>query len=109
MYKETKVILSISRHLLLETSLTEKQIAKVLYISETTMRQIYIKHLGLPPKRYIRAVKMKKAQTLLRISDKTISEIAYSVGYINTSKFTDAFKKLYNITPSDYRKKAVLE
>ncbi len=101
---ETKVILNVSRRLLLDNTKTEKQIAKILYISETTFRQLYLKNFSVPPKRYIRNVKLKKAKTLLRISNKNISEIAYDIGYINVSKFTEAFKNMYGTTPSQYRK-----
>ncbi len=104
MLKHNKSILNVSRHLLLDTTLTEKQIAKILYISETGLRDLYNKNFGMPPKKYIKKVKMKKAQTLLRITNKTISEIAYSIGYVNTSKFSHSFKLLYGITPSNYRK-----
>ncbi len=105
MHKETKRIINVSRRLLLETVNTEKQIAKMLYISETTLRTLFVQNFGLPPKRYIRKVKMKKAQTLLRISKAKITDIAYNIGYINTSKFSEAFKDIHGVTPSGYRKK----
>ncbi len=105
MYSETRMILNMSRRLLLETSLTEKQIAGRLYLSETSLRNLYHKNFGLPPQQYIRLVKMKKAKTLLRIGDERIAEIALSIGYTSSSKFTKAFKLLYGQTPSDYRKK----
>ncbi len=104
MIRQTRILINVSRRLLLETMLTEKQIAKVLYISETTLRQLYIQNFKMPPKRYIRSVKLYKARTLLRISDKTISEIAYHIGYINTSKFSEAFRNMYGESPSHYRK-----
>ncbi len=99
-----RIVLNVSRRLLLETMLTEKQIAKMLYISETTLRQLYIENFDIPPKRYIRHVKLYKAKTLLRTTNKTISEIAYTIGYINTSKFAKAFSNIYGETPSEYRK-----
>ncbi len=104
MHKDTKLIINVSRRLLLDTLKTEKQISKMLYVSETTLRQLYIHNFGIPPKRYIRLVKLYKARTLLRTTDKTISEIAYNIGYINTSKFAESFRKIYDETPSEYRK-----
>ncbi len=104
MLGETKAILNRSRRLLLDTAKTERQIAEMLYISETSLRQLYIQNFGMPPKRYIRYVKLYKARTLLRITTKTISDIAYEIGYINTSKFTEAFKGRFGETPSNYRK-----
>ncbi len=104
MNKDIKFTINVSRRLLLETMLTEKQIAKMLYVSETTLRGLYIKNFEMPPRRYIRYVKMCKARTLLRTTDKTISEIAYDIGYINTSKFAETFRIIYGETPSKYRK-----
>ncbi len=104
MSEEQKSLLNISRRLLLDTALTEKQIAKILFISESNFRGLYNKYLGMPPRTYIKLVKMKKAQTWLRISDRSITEIAFLIGYTNTSKFSYAFKKIYGVTPSKYRK-----
>ena len=36
-------------------------------------------------------------------SGKSVTEIAQNAGYDNASKFTEAFKKRYGATPSDYR------
>ncbi len=100
---DEKMLINVSRRLLLETTLTEKQIAKTLFISETSLRQLYKKFFNKPPKRYIKFVKLKKAQTFLRTSKLSISEIAYSIGYINTSKFSEAFKQVFGLSPSNYR------
>ncbi len=104
MHKDVKKIINVSRRLLLESKMTEKQIAKILYISETSLRQLYKRKFGMPPKRYIRQVKLCKARTLLRTTNMSISEIAYCVDYINTSKFAEAFGKKYGEPPSKYRK-----
>ncbi len=104
MQSQTQFIINVSRRLLLETTLTEKQISKMLFVSETSLRQLYIQKFGMPPKKYIRHVKLHKSRTIIRITNKTISEIAYSIGYINTSKFAEAFRKIYGYSPSKYRK-----
>lgn len=36
--------------------------------------------------------------------DYTVAEVAYKCGYEENSNFTRAFKMLYGITPSQYRK-----
>ena len=48
---------------------------------------------------------MNGAAALLKNSDKSITEIAADVGYSNVSKFGEAFKKMYQISPKEYRKK----
>lgn len=58
--------------------------------------------------KYVLQIRMTKAKQLLD-SDKdyTIAEIAGKCGYDENSNFTRAFKMLYNITPTQYRKRPV--
>lgn len=104
MNNKTKNYINKSRRLLLETDLTEIEIANSLSISSAYLRKIYKTHFHIPPKKYIKLVKLKKGQTLLRTSDIQISQIAYSLGYVNVSKFSEDFKKCYGLSPSKYRK-----
>lgn len=84
--------------------MSEKEICKEIYISEVYLRKLYKKYFGMAPKMYIRKVKMKKAQTLLRITNSKISDIAYEIGYTNTSKFSEQFRKEFGMLPSTYKK-----
>ena len=55
--------------------------------------------------KYILQVRMLHAKHLLDSNkDYTIAEVAYKCGYEENSNFTRAFKMLYGITPSQYRK-----
>ena len=47
--------------------------------------------------------KMKKARTLLRNSIMTVENIAYEAGYQNVEHFNRQFKKLFGMTPLEYR------
>jgi signal transduction histidine kinase/DNA-binding response OmpR family regulator len=53
---------------------------------------------------YINAVRMKKAIKLLRKTDSSISDIAYTVGFSSPAYFSTAFKSYFKISPSDARK-----
>ena len=50
---------------------------------------------------YIKRIRMKKAIRLLK-SGKSISEVAYNVGYSDPNYFSRAFKKEFNLTPTQY-------
>ena len=55
--------------------------------------------------KYILQVRMLRAKQLLDSNkDYTIAEVAYKCGYEENSNFTRAFKMLYGITPTQYRK-----
>jgi signal transduction histidine kinase/DNA-binding response OmpR family regulator len=61
---------------------------------------------GLTPNDFILNVRLKKSQTLLEEDDeKTVSEIAYEVGFNSPSYFIKRFREFYGVTPSQFKKK----
>lgn len=60
---------------------------------------------GQTPNDFILNVRLKKAQMLLRQTDaKTVSEVAYEVGFNSPSYFIKRFRELYGQTPAQYLK-----
>jgi AraC-like DNA-binding protein len=53
---------------------------------------------------FIRSIRLQYAKELLKNTDKTISEIAYEVGFNNPSWFSRAFKEEFGYTPSSSSK-----
>lgn len=53
---------------------------------------------------YCTQVRMEHAKQQLENTDKSIQEIAFSVGYNDEKYFSRSFKKLTGLVPSDYRK-----
>lgn len=94
--------------LLLEKHLTESTLSVEKLSRELGMSrvQLFRKISALTNKNvtdYIADFKLLKAKTLLKESDKTISEIAYELGFNNPSYFTTFFKQKTNQTPSEWR------
>ncbi len=88
------------------------QVAKSACVSETTLRKLYHKYLGMSPQKYINKIKLHRVHTMLRTTDYTITQLGEIVGYTNISKLSSAFRKEYGISPSACRnmaKKTVLE
>lgn len=54
------------------------------------------------PSDLIRTIRLKHASRLLLEGDKTVSEVAYDVGYNTPSHFTTSFKKQFGHSPTDY-------
>lgn len=98
-----RAIINQSRRMLLETDMQIGEIAKELYISEVYLRKIYNAVFHASPKVYIKRVKMKKAQTLLRITDQTVTQVANELGYTNVSKFSKQFYREFQQSPSKYK------
>lgn len=79
-------------------------LAKILLISDS---QIYRKIKAITGKStavFIRSVRLKFAKDLLTTTDKTVSEVAYEVGFKDPSWFSRAFKDEFDFTPSEASK-----
>lgn len=59
---------------------------------------------GMTFQEAVKAARMKKARILLKETSQTVECIAASVGYENVEHFNRLFKKLYNMTPSQYQR-----
>lgn len=60
---------------------------------------------GQTPNDFILNIRLKKAQMLLKqSSSKTVSEIAYEVGFNSPSYFIKRFRELFGVTPAQYQK-----
>ena len=82
-----------------EPSLTVKSIAEYCFVSESYLRKLFLEKLGTSPFRYVSAVRMQKAQTLL-YEKRPIGEIAHCVGYSDVYQFSRASKRDWGKTPS---------
>ena len=54
---------------------------------------------------YVNYIRIAQAQRFLAGTDKSITDIAYEVGFSTTSYFIERFKMQTNITPKQFRKK----
>lgn len=57
------------------------------------------------PVELIRTLRLKQARHLLTTTEKSMSEIAYEVGFTSPAYFSKCFKDAYGETPSDLRSK----
>jgi AraC family transcriptional regulator, transcriptional activator of the genes for pyochelin and ferripyochelin receptors len=51
---------------------------------------------------YFREYRMQKAHDLLQQGNNNVTEVAYTVGYLSLSHFSQAFKKRFGILPKDF-------
>ena len=56
---------------------------------------------GQSPVELLRTARLQKGRQLLQTTDKTISEVAYEVGFTAPSYFTKCFKDEFGVSPSD--------
>jgi signal transduction histidine kinase/DNA-binding response OmpR family regulator/ligand-binding sensor domain-containing protein len=72
-------------------------------------RTVFFKKLksltGFSPIEFIRDVKIKHAAKLIGTQQYTIKEVSYMVGISDTKYFTQCFKNIFSMTPSEYKNK----
>lgn len=96
----------------LESHLSEpvrcRELAKMTSLSETRFQHVFKEAMGLSPMRYMRNIRIRKAQELLCQSDMQIAEAGAAAGYPDIFHFSKVFKTACGISPSVYRKEARL-
>lgn len=87
----------------LNQDLTLTYVAERMNFSSYYLSKVFKKELGVNFVKYVTERKMDKAKELLKDNDIPIVNIAFEIGYPEPSYFTKVFKKVENMTPSQYR------
>lgn len=58
---------------------------------------------GLTPSDFIRNIRLIQAAELLKKKDITVTQVAYTVGFSSQTHFSSSFKKMYGISPTEYK------
>jgi AraC-like DNA-binding protein len=72
-------------------------------LSRSHFVELFQRELGRSPKQYEIDIRMARAVELLLRSGRSISEIAFEVGYLNVSAFTRTFTRHFGSTPGSFR------
>lgn len=83
--------------------LTLEQIAESAGVSVTECMRCFRRSIGVPPIRFLKERRLQRAADLLRHTQRNISDIAASCGFLDMSYFTKAFRQIYGMTPTVYR------
>lgn len=84
---------------------TQEELSKRFDIPMTAMKSCFRSVYGEAIGTWLIHYRMNTAaELLLRERETGIAEIGSRVGYDNAGKFTEAFKKIMNLTPSEYRR-----
>jgi AraC-like DNA-binding protein len=84
---------------------TISELAKEIDVSAPYLQRLFKMEIGMPPISYLRDMRLEKSRELLENTFKRINTIGFEVGICCESHFTRDFKKKYNLTPSEYRKR----
>jgi len=82
-----------------------RKLAAKLGYSQDYFSRLFKNTYGMPAKSYQTLHRLRIAADLLLESNLSLKEICYTLGETNLSKFCRQFKKYFNCTPGQYRKK----
>ena len=83
---------------------TIAELSKQHFMCKSKLREIFRKHYGITIYQYMLNRRMEHACELLSAPDARVKDIAGLVGYSNISHFSDAFRKKFGCTPSEYKR-----
>lgn len=86
-------------------NVTLEDLSEKFFLSKPYLSKYIKEKSGMTFGDILKEIRMKKARAMLKSSSATVESIAESVGYQNVEHFNRTFKKLYNITPVQYRNK----
>ncbi|MCB8877847.1 GlxA family transcriptional regulator [Acidisoma silvae] len=87
----------------LETALPD--LAARANLESRTFTRRFKSATGLTPAEYVRQLRISKARELLQFTRHSVDQIAWAVGYQDTSAFARAFVNLIGISPREYRRR----
>lgn len=79
------------------------EIAEYFGYNEKYLTTFFRNMSGIPLKQYVLRRKMEHATAALTESNQPVSQIAYSLGYSDVHNFTNAFRKVIGLSPTEYR------
>jgi AraC-like DNA-binding protein len=94
----------IFKHLYEDISLSD--LAREAALHPNYLSTLFHKEVGRSLTSYIRDTKIEEAATLLRLSDRSITEISTLLNFHDQSYFTKTFKKVMGKTPKQYKNRS---
>lgn len=79
--------------------------ARLCGISESTFRRYWSQVIPEPPRRYLETLRIQEACRELADSERSIKEIAHSLGFEDELYFSRRFHRRRGISPREYRER----
>ena len=82
-------------------------LAKDMLMSRSLLHKKLVALTGEPPVELIKRFRLNKAAKIIERNSGNITEVAFEVGFTDSSYFTKCFKKQFGISPSLYHKEHI--
>lgn len=86
-----------------QNDISVEDIAAACGLNRSYFGKIFHETMGKSPQEFLISYRMTKAAELLKLTDLSVADIGNVVGYPNQLHFSRAFKKVYQISPRQWR------
>lgn len=91
----------------LSEPITREELARHVHLNPAYLSRLFKRKAGQSITDYILYVRMSQAKDLIATSTLPISDVAKTFGYYNFSHFSKMFRKVYHVSPQQYRQQSV--
>lgn len=88
----------------LAENIMQETLSGIAGLSPDSFYRQFKKVIGVSPKDYIIAERLRRARTMLVLTDLTVGEVSAAVGYENQFYFSGLFSKKHGVSPTGYKK-----
>lgn len=85
--------------------ITVSDVADHLAVNRSHLSRVFHNHFGMSMKEWISSVRINRAAYLLSMTNESVENISYQVGFRSLVVFSRIFKKVTGETPTHYRKR----
>ncbi|HLS45092.1 MAG TPA: AraC family transcriptional regulator [Ornithinicoccus sp.] len=78
-------------------------LAEIAHLSASRFARVFKETFGETPHRYLQRRRIERAMTLLRQTDRPVTQIAWDVGFGSLGTFSRTFSNIVECSPSDFR------
>lgn len=78
-------------------------LAAIAHLSPSQFGRVFKEVYAETPHRYLQRRRVERAMTLLRQSDRPVTDIAWDVGFGSLGTFSSTFSRIVGCSPSEFR------
>ena len=83
-----------------DPNLSVRLLAEGAHVSESYLRRLFVRELGVSPKAYILRLRLSYARSLLCAGNYAVGQAAEMAGFSDAKNFTTAYKKQFGLPPT---------
>lgn len=84
---------------------TVQEVADFVGLSRSQLFRVFEKNCGQSPKQALQEMRLEHARLLLKNSDLSVEQVAFSTGFSTGAQLSAAFRERFSLSPREYRQK----